>query len=75
MATIDDLIKSIVDCSQEERLERIRKIRLSRRTSKSPPKRSKTTTTKKKEVSLDAVLSNPELAKRLLAALKEGDDE
>lgn len=75
MADIDDLVESISDCSQEELLERIRVIRLSRRTAKAPPKSKKTTTAKKKEISIESVLADPKLAKQLLDALREGDDE
>jgi hypothetical protein len=76
MADIDDLVKSISDCEQEELLERIRIIRLSRRTTKAPPKsKRKGTTVKKKEISIEAILADPKMAQKLLDALREGDDE
>ena len=76
MADIDDLVESISECSQEELLERIRKIRLSRRTLKAPPKsKRKGTTVKKKEISIEAILADPKMAQKLLDALKGGEDE
>ena len=72
MATIEDLdFTSIVDESTDEAIERLRQIRLSRRTPVKKPKSTKKSTSKaiKKKV---AKALNPTLAQELLDMI--GDD-
>ena len=67
MATIEDLgKKSMADLSQDEALEMLRQIRLSRRTQKKPKKSPKTTKAKK---TTQPDKMTPAIAKQLLKIL------
>lgn len=69
MATINDLNKSISDMTTEELHERIREIRLSRRT----PKMKKTKAKKEKPIDVKKTVDSlsGDLKKELLNALEE----
>lgn len=69
MATINDLKKSISEMESDELFGRLRELRQNRRTSKRPKKAS--TTSKKKEINLDAMLGKmtPEQKLQLIAQL------
>ena len=68
MATINDLGKSISSMSDEELMERMRDLRQSRRT----PKAKRKSTTKKKEIDVNAELAKmtPEMKAQLLKTLE-----
>lgn len=71
MADLEDLgIKSILDMSQDERIEHLRQIRLSRRV---PVKSRKSSSTKKQKTKAIPKL-NPEQAENLLKLLEEEGD-
>ena len=71
MATIEDLdFTSIVDESNDEAIERLRQIRLSRRTPIKKPKSTKKSTTKKVQKQVVKNL-DPEMAKEILKMLGE----
>jgi len=69
MATIDDLNKSISDMTTEELHERIREIRLSRRT---PKMKKKTKAKKEKPIDVKKAVDSlsGDLKKKLLEALE-----
>ena len=69
MATIEDLdFKSIVDMSQDEAIEHLRQIRLSRRI---PVKKAKSSTKEAKAKSKAMPKLSPEQAKKLLEMIGE----
>ena len=71
MATIEDLdYKSIIDESKDEAIERLRQIRLSRRTPVKKTKSKKTTSKAAKKKDIENI--SPEVARKFLELI--GDD-